>query len=494
MDNSSYQSLKSRSLIVLTSQVIKLSIQVTAIVIFSRLLSPEVFGLYAMVAVFVALAELMRDFGLSTTALSTHRISQQSASNMFWLNLIQGVVACAVIAALSPFCAAVFSQPILTQLQPVLAINLLINGFQIQFQVHLAKRGKILVLAMTDILAPLVGLIAGLASYFSGLGFWSLAVQSLVTPTTLALSRLLASEWRPSLPKNLRFENGFLDHSWKYGFGHLASYLMRNVDNFMIGLIWGPLNLGIYARAYQLQTLPLVGALAPLTTVIVPKLVEDGEDNSSPQLSLHRLQFVIGLSGCFLFGLAGSTASMILPWLLGENWEGSAKIFLILAIAGMFETLSVVNYWRFLSTNQGGKFLMTNLISGSIGILFVIVASLFGVTAVAVAVVVNQIMHWSIAIVIQNNYFGKSDLKFGSQGIAIAFSGSLALASSYYLQSFLTKLNYPVLGILTLQTASVTAVILICAFSFKGTRPQFLFFLENSLRRSKQKGNRGKQI
>jgi PST family polysaccharide transporter len=429
-----------------------------------------------MVAVFVALAELLRDFGLSTSALSNKNLSAQTASNMFWLNATQGLLAFVVIACLSPICADLFDQPILVQLQPVLALNLLINGFQIQFQVNLARNGRIWALALTDVAAPLLALAAGVISFVSGFGFWALAVQNIVSPAILALLRFWLSSWKPSAPRRIPKSDSFLKHSWRYGTGQLISYLMRNVDNLMVGLLWGPSNLGIYARAYQLQTLPLVGALAPLTTVVVPRLVDGNSHKTNSTRDLHKLQFIVGALGALGFSLLGSTAPIFLPWLLGDNWAGSAKIFLILSIAGIFESLSVVNYWRFLYESQSSKFLTANLISGTFGILNVIVSSFFGLYYVAVAVVINQITHWFISVTIQKKYLKETNLKFGKQGIYLAVIGLMTLTCSYFLQVVLLDNGVNLILTLISQVFLVVAMMIGLASLSKESRPYVLEF------------------
>lgn len=424
-------SLKSRTLVILVSQSIKVGIQIISIILFSRLLPPEIFGYYAMVAVSVALAELLRDFGISTTALSAVEVPDQDRSNMFWINVTQGAVACIAVALLSPVSAQLFNQSILLQLQPILAINLLINGFQIQYQVLLARRGEVWKLAVTDTIAPLLALSLGCLAFFSGMGLWSLAVQSLSSPAILASSRAIVSRWKPSRPSRLRETGWVFGHSWRYGSGQLISYIARNVDNLMIGILWGPSNLGIYSRAYQLQTFPIVGALAPLTTVIVPKLSEGRTSNQRNSDSLFRLQFLVCFGSAFFFSLAGSSSLILLPWLLGENWIDSAKVFLILSVAGIFESLNYINYWRFLAENDSRGFFVSSAINGCFGIATIVFSSFISIYAVAIAVVANQLFNWLCSSLIHLRKSYVDSKRFIWQGAIVSASGTLALVASY---------------------------------------------------------------
>ncbi len=477
MEIENTKSLKASSSIILFSQVFKIVIQVSSIVIFSRLLPPNLIGLYAMVAIVVALAELLRDFGLSTTAISSLELTDQQASNMFWMNLVQGLLAAILVAALSPFCAFVFNQPVLNELQPILAANLFINGFQIQYQVRLARRNKIWALAITDAFSPLVGLLAGLLAFSLGMGFWSLAVQSLVSPGLLALSRSLLARWKPSLPRRIRTLDGALNHSWRYGIGHILAFTTKNVDNFMIGLIWGPFSLGIYARAYQLQSLPIFGALAPMTNVVIPKLIQEQKSGSSNQSLLLQIQFSVGLASTFLYVLAASAAPLVLPLLLGKIWTQSSELFVVLALAGIIESLNFVNYWRFLAASQSHKYLQTNFWSAVFGVTNIVFWSFQGVLQVAFAVVVNQLVHWLITAVTLRGSSQTITKYFSRQGMVFMVSAVFSLWISIFAQRTLLDQNWPEFLVLALQVVLVGACVSSVVLLFPVTRRQFRAFL-----------------
>ena len=52
----------------------------------------------------------------------------------------------------------------------------------------------------------------------------------------------------------------------------LINFAARNIDNVLIGRYWGPTQLGLYSRAYQLLLLPLEQINAPLDTVAITSL------------------------------------------------------------------------------------------------------------------------------------------------------------------------------------------------------------------------------
>src|SRR4029077_17468142 len=52
----------------------------------------------------------------------------------------------------------------------------------------------------------------------------------------------------------------------------VINYWARNLDNLLIGRVWGAAQLGLYSRAYQLLLLPVNQITVPITAVAMPAL------------------------------------------------------------------------------------------------------------------------------------------------------------------------------------------------------------------------------
>lgn len=70
--------------VTLVGQGAKFAVQLTGLAVLSRLLSPADFGLVAMVTVIISIADLFRDFGLSTAAIQAENLNDRQRNNLFW--------------------------------------------------------------------------------------------------------------------------------------------------------------------------------------------------------------------------------------------------------------------------------------------------------------------------------------------------------------------------------------------------------------------------
>src|SRR5215475_84012 len=77
-------------------------LQIAAAVILARLLTPEDFGLVAIVTVLTSFAPLLIDLGLGDATIQRSKITQSQVSSLFWLGNGIGLAIAAVVVACSP--------------------------------------------------------------------------------------------------------------------------------------------------------------------------------------------------------------------------------------------------------------------------------------------------------------------------------------------------------------------------------------------------------
>src|SRR5690606_21741136 len=81
-----------------------------------------------------------------------------------------------------------------------------------------------------------------------------------------------ACRWLPSLPSRKTGIRQLLGFGTQLSGYEAAHYGTRNLDNILIGRVWGADALGVYGRAYNLFLLPVAAILGPFTTVMIPSL------------------------------------------------------------------------------------------------------------------------------------------------------------------------------------------------------------------------------
>lgn len=381
--------------VTLGGQAIKFALQLTSTVVLARLLSPEDFGLFAMVLAVTGFAALLGDFGLSNAAVQAERISAEQRSNLFWISTSVGATLYLGFFLAAPLIEAFYRVEGLATVVRVMAIGFVLSALTSQFTAHLTRALSFGKLALIDISAQAAGLGLALLLAINGAGYWSLVGQQLAAAGTLFVLTAVLSRWRPLLPHRAPMRPLLTFAANSFGVQAL-SYVSGNVDSVALGRTSGPDALGLYDRAYQLFKIPVQQIAAPLTRVALPILSRQQSDRAVMSRYVIKAQlgmtYVLGAAFC----LGAALASPVIELALGPQWTSAAGIFAILALGGVFQVMGYVYYWSFLACGLTGLQLRFSLVTRGLMIALIILGAFFGPLGVAVAVASSLALNWVV--------------------------------------------------------------------------------------------------
>ena len=160
--------------VMMGSQGITVAVQLVSTVILARILTPEDYGIFAMVTAITAFAGLFRDLGLSSAAIQKKGLTTGQQSNLFWLNVLMGAFLTVLIAGCAPLVARFYGRPDLVNVTLVLSLNFIIISLGTQHGAMLVRRmqfGRSSAAMIAGALATLgVSVFCGLQGY----AYWSL--------------------------------------------------------------------------------------------------------------------------------------------------------------------------------------------------------------------------------------------------------------------------------------------------------------------------------
>lgn len=424
-------------LVTVGGQWSKTLLQLGATMVLARLLAPDDFGLLAMVAAIIGLAELVRDFGLSGAIVQAKVIDDRLWSSLLWLSVALGALLTLLVAASAHFVAALYGEPRLILITLALAPGLLLNGICTPLQTKLQRDLQFALLAKLDVSAMLLAVGTAITCACLGWGVWSLVAMSAAG----ALYRLavLTIQVRPHFGPP-RIDPGALPFLTSGGsiFGsQLLNYAARNVDNVVVGSFLGPAVLGYYSRAYSLLIMPLSQINGPLSRVALPVLsrLQDEPDRFRRYISASLL--VISYVSLPAFAVLAGVAYPLVEVLLGPNWSATAAIFQLLAIAGLAQPLSSAVGWLFISLNRAHQQLLYSLAAQPL-----LIGSYFagmwlgGVQGLALVYSLT-----SVALLVPSFYFAIRGTFVGWRDVTVPLIKPLLLAPLVFLSAWTTTLN-----------------------------------------------------
>ncbi len=379
--------LKGRSVkggsITIVAQIVKLFLQIGSSVFLARLLTPNDFGLIAMVAVLTSFVLIFKDMGLSMATVQRAEINHGQISTLFWVNVAFSLMIMLITVALAPVVALFYGEPRLKWITIALACGLLFGGLAVQHQALLKRQMRFACLAAINVISMFIGVFVAILAAWFGMGYWALVVLQLATAFSTAVGVWIMCGWRPGLPvRNSGVRKMLFFGANMVGFS-IINYFARNMDNMLIGWRWGVQPLGLYSRAYAFLLLPIGQFTTPITSVAVPALSRlQNEPERYRNYYLKAIQVIAYVSMPFIVSMAVLSPEII-GLVLGKQWLSAAPIFRILAFAAIWQPVGSTVGWIYVSLGQTRRMMIWGFIGCPIIVLSFLIGLPWGVKGVA---------------------------------------------------------------------------------------------------------------
>lgn len=402
----------SGGLAAVASQVVKFAINFLSIVVLARLLSPNDFGLIAMVTPIVGLISLIRDMGLSAATIQKDTISDAQVSTLFWINVALSAALAALIVASAPLVSRFYDEPRLIWITAAFGATMVTGGLTAQHIALLQRQMLFGRLAVIEICSLLAGFVAAVAAALAGWSYWALVLMTVVTSIVSMVLSWRGSGWRPGRPQRGSGVRSMVAFGGHLTGASLCQYLNRNLDNILIGRAWGEGALGLYNRAYSLLLMPITQLNGPVTNVALPALSRLQNDPTRYRAFYRKALGLLVTVGMPLVVFTGVDALRIVRFLLGENWLGTVPIFQALAPAAFIGTFNVATGWLYVSLGRTGRQLRWAVLQTPVIIAGFVLGLPYGPVGVAAAYsTVTVLLRWpAFAYCLRGTFVRSSDI------------------------------------------------------------------------------------
>ncbi|MBB3676978.1 lipopolysaccharide biosynthesis protein [Modestobacter versicolor] len=386
------------AVVTLVGQAVRVVVQLAGIVVLARLLSPEDYGLVAIVAAIIGFGEIFRDFGLSSAAIQARVLTDGQRDNLFWLNTGIGGVLAVLVCAAAPLLAAAFDDDRLVPLAMALSATFLLNGISTQYRAMHARHLRFGRLALSEITGQLAGVALGITAAALGAGYWALVVLQLGQLVVTQVLLVATNRWLPGRPRRDESIRPFVGYGAQLIGAQLLNHLASNVDTLTIGARFGAVPAGLYNRAFQLVMMPLLQVQMPSTRVALPVLsrLQDQRERFADFLLFGQV-VLLSLIGT-VFGVLVAQAPDVVHLALGPQWPEVVPLLRILLVAGFFQAAGYATYWVFLAKGLTRTQFVYALVTRPVVAAMVVAGSVWGLRGVAVAYAAGAALSWPTAL------------------------------------------------------------------------------------------------
>ena len=388
--------------VTVVTQGSKFVLSIGATAVLARLLTPQDYGLVGMVAIVTGFVTLFKDLGLSTATVQHAELRQRQVSALFWLNVALSAAVMVVTAALAPAVAWFFGDPRLTAITLVSTLGFLFGGLTVQHEALLRRQMRFGALSAVAFVALICNIAVAVALAAAGAGYWALIGGQLALGCATMCGVWVACGWRPGPPSAYAEVRSLVAFGRDLtGFG-VINYFARNLDNLLIGRVWGAQQLGFYAKSYQLLLLPLDQINEPITAVAVPALSRLHEDPERYRKAYLRLLEKVALLTMPGVALMIATADWLVQVVLGPQWGETARIFVLLGVTGLFQPIANTTGWLLITQGRSRDMLRWGFMGGTLAVAAICAGLPWGAVGVAAAyagvrvLVADPLLYWYV--------------------------------------------------------------------------------------------------
>ena len=307
-------------------------------VILARLLVPEDFGIVAMAAIIVGLADVLLDMGVNITLIQNRAATPDDYNAAWTLRLIQSSLAALLVFAAAEPAAAYFNDPRVAPVAQFLALSLLLAGFEnigvVDFQKHM-EFGREFRFFFTKRIA---GFVVTIGAAWILQSYWALIIGTLSGRALGCILSYTMHSMRPRL--SLKAVRPMLSFSiWNLLRG-VGGYLNQNLHRILVGRRESTAVMGAYSLGGDIAALPSSELLAPLNRVLFPVFVKLKHD-----LVQLKQAFLLALAVQVSIGIPASTGLIVIsndlvPALLGDRWNPAVPFIQILAATNILHAVT----------------------------------------------------------------------------------------------------------------------------------------------------------
>ena len=357
-------------------------------IVLARLLDPKAFGTIALASVFVVLMSLLVESGFGEAVIQRKELTPSDLDTAFWANNATGVGLALLMTACAGLLSALFDQPELAPVLRVLSLAFVFAALSSVPQALLKRELAFQKLALRGLVATLAGGVVGVAMAFAGFGVWSLVGQLLANAVVGTAALWLACSWRPgrgvsrsSFGELFRFGANILGE-------RIALFASRRSDDFLIGVVLGPVALGLYTAAYRillLMTEVIIWTVEGVAFPLFSRLHGDAERTRRAFYTVTQTCFAVATPAFLTLAVLAPELTRVA---FGPRWTGAIPVMQVLALVGIPHAMTYFNKAVVNAAGRPNLSLRVAILTGVVNVVGFVLVVRWGILAVAASYVV----------------------------------------------------------------------------------------------------------
>lgn len=363
-------------------------------ILIARILSPHDYGSVALLTIFIQIATVFVQSGLSTALIQKKDADETDYSSVFYYSVVLALIVYLILFFSAGLIADFYSMPELIPILRVMSITLFpgaLNALQIAI---LSKKMQFKKQFYSSLSAAILSGVIGLVLATMHYGPWALVYQQLSYQFVICFVLFFLVKWRPRFLFSFERTKSLLSYGLRLLVARLIDTVYHNLESLIIGKRYSADTLAYCNKGKQFPLTLIDNIDGAVQSVMLPAYSAKQDDKQAIKSMLRK---TVSMCTFIAFPAMMTLAAMGKPLIglvLGEKWLDAVPYLQLFCVVSMLFPLQTANLQAINAIGRSDIYLKLMTIKRVLGV-FILVASIFvydSPFAVVIAAVIIEIV------------------------------------------------------------------------------------------------------
>ena len=363
----------------------------------ARALMPKDYGLVGMIAIFIAISQMLIDSGFLSALVQKKDTDNTDYSTIFWFNVGLAVVLYILLFAFAGTIARFFGQPILVKITRISSLGIILSSLCVVQVSMILKNFQFKRQAAINFISALTSGTVGVFLAYNGYGVWALVFMTLAGGTVRVVLFWIINKWRPKFIFNFRSFKSLYNFGYKIFLQDFGDVLVRNIYNPIIGKAFTPTALGYYTNANRFYEIFVRRTTYAYSKVAFPAFssIQDQKERFLNNYSKVYQSLVFFMFPCVVIIIL--TAKPFVTFFLTEKWLPAVPFMILMFIDGFIFPLFWLNQIVFNAAGRSDITLKVDITKKILTLGSIFITIRFGIKALIIGWVLSSFIAFIVS-------------------------------------------------------------------------------------------------
>jgi len=372
------------------TQYSEMAIQFIGVMFLARLITPEEIGIYSVAAFLMAMLHVFRDFGVGKYLIQVEELTAERIRSAYGVAIILAWGIALLLYASAPLVARFYEEPRVIDILAVMACSFAVTPLGGLLTSIFRRNMQFKKILIVRVVSSVSHVITAVSLAYQDFGALSLAWANFAGILSFGIAAVILRDKGTPFVPSFRKIKEILSFGSISSMGNIVTVLGTNGPDVIIGKAISLAASGYFSRAnglVQMFRTLVNGAIVPL---VLPYFAQLRREQGDPALAYRASVEYLTVFAWPFYAVMAVLALPTVRVLYGWQWDASVPVVQVMCIVGAAVCLTTFAGDVMIAFGKVGQATASQLLTQPVRILAILLASPFGLVAVAVALVLAE--------------------------------------------------------------------------------------------------------